>query len=589
MSLFGSLYTAVSGLSAQSQATGIISNNIANVNTTGFKRSEAAFAALVTVESASARYSPGAVTVNRLQQVDQQGQIQQTASTTDVSIAGDGFFVVRSENSLDQTGDFNYTRNGQFNEDANGILQNSSGQFLYGYPVDPEFADASLSIDDTVYSPDLSALVPVDVSLAAGQSRQTTEAVLGLNLDADEVSRAISTPTASSNLVSFPTDDLDFSRTLRVFDSLGSAQDITFEFIKVEGPQAAVISATSDIEEEDFLSDAPLLIGAGDSFTIDVGGTSVSVPAGGVVDDITTVSDVITEINALGGGNVAEAFINNDGQLVISAVDPAQPLTLTDDTGPFLASLGLTSGATITPVGSLPADNLATPPSIEPVFPNLGIDPTALPPPPPGAFNSRGWWQVNVVGPNGAVPLSQGLINFNRDGTLNGIPDLDGNIDIELRNIDFGNGSNPQDINVDISGFTQFAGLYNVSNANQNGAELGLRTGVEIDREGYVNARFSNGSLSRLFKLPIATFQSPTNLQEVSGTAYAESAESGQALIQEAGVSQAGFLETNSIENSNVDLADEFTKLIITQRAFSANTRVVTTVDQMTEDLLRLR
>ncbi len=589
MSLFGSLYTAVSGLSAQSQATGIISNNIANVNTTGFKRSEAAFAALVTVESASAKYSPGAVTVNRLQQVDQQGQIQQTSSTTDVAVAGDGFFVVRAQNTLDETGTFKFTRNGQFNEDELGILQNSAGQYLYGWPVDAEFADASLTTDDTVYNPDVSALVPVDVSLASGQSRQTTAGSLGLNLNADEVSRAISTTTTSDNLVGFPTNDLDFSRTLRVFDSLGSAQDVTFEFIKVEGPQAAVISATSDIEEEDFLSDAPLLIAAGDSFTIDVGGTTLSVPAGGVVDDVTTVSDIITEINTLlGGGNTAEAYINNDGQLVISAVDPAQPLTLTDDTGPFLASLGFTTGATVTPVGALPADNLAVAPA-EPVFPRLGIDPTSLPPPPPGAFNSRGWWQVNVVGPNGAVPLSQGLINFNRDGTLNAIPDLDGNIDIELRNVDWGNGSNPQDIDVDISGFTQFAGLYNVSSANQNGAELGLKTGIEIDREGYVNARFSNGSLSRLYKLPIATFASPTNLQEISSTSYVESAESGEPLLQEAGVSQAGLLEGNAIENSNVDLADEFTKLIITQRAFSANTRVVTTVDQMTEDLLRLR
>ena len=94
------------GLSAQSQATAIISNNIANVNTTGFKRSEASSPRLVTVESASARYSPGAVTVNRLQQTDLQGQIAQTSSSLDVAIAGDGFFTVRAEESLDQAGDF---------------------------------------------------------------------------------------------------------------------------------------------------------------------------------------------------------------------------------------------------------------------------------------------------------------------------------------------------------------------------------------------------------------------------------------------------------------------------------------------------
>jgi len=279
MSLFGSLYTAVSGLSAQGQATAIISNNIANVNTTGFKRSEAAFAALVTVESASARYSPGAVSVNRIQQVNQQGQIAQTGSTLDVAISGDGFFTVRSENDLDVEGDFKFTRNGQFNEDENGILQNSAGQFLYGWPVDIGDQDPNNPSGTTVFNPDVSSLVPVDVSLAAGQSRVTTEATLGLNLDADETSRSIDyipddplttrpdpenpgavIPLIEDQIVPFPTTDIDYSRTLRVYDSLGSAQDITFEFIKVYGPQATIASGVSDIEEADILSQAPYTV-----------------------------------------------------------------------------------------------------------------------------------------------------------------------------------------------------------------------------------------------------------------------------------------------------------------------------------------
>ncbi len=585
MSLFGSLYTAVSGLGAQSQATSIISNNIANVNTTGFKRSEAAFAALVTVESASARYSPGAVTVNRLQQVDQQGQIAQTGSAIDAAIAGDGFFTVRSENSLDLQGDFKYTRNGQFNEDEEGILQNSAGMYLYGWAVDPEFADPNMGPDQTTYNPDVSALVPVDVSLAAGQSRITTEGSLGLNLDADEISREINYATG---LVDFPTQDTDFTRTLRVYDSLGSAQDITFEYIKINGPQAVQTSPVSDLTEDQLLSDAPLSIAAGATFDVTVGGDTVTVPAGGSIDDVTTINDIISEINAAvdgGGFPFANAYLNPDGQLVVEAIDPTLDLTLTDGGTPLLVDLAMVGG-TVTPIGALPADNLPAGP-LDAVFPDLSNDPYTLPI--SSAYNSRGWWQVNVVGPNLAAPLAQGFVNFNADGTLNAQPDIDGNVDIELRDVDWGNGSETQDININIDGFSQFAGLYNVSVASQNGAELGLKTGLEIDREGYVNARFSNGTLSRLYKLPIVTFPSSTNLQEISATSYVESAESGTPLLQEAGVSAAGFLETAAIEQSNVDLADEFTKLIITQRAYSANTKVINTVDQMTEDLLRLR
>lgn len=589
MSLFGSLYTAVSGLGAQSQATAMISNNIANVNTTGFKRSDAAFAALVTVESASARYSPGAVKVHRMQMIDQQGQIQQTGSSLDVAIAGDGFFTVRAENDLNLQGDFKFTRNGQFFEDEEGVLQNSAGMYLYGWVVDPEYADPNMGPDMTTYNPDVSALVPVNVSLAQGQSRITTEATLGINLDADELSTSIDYTQVLPNdqLVPFPSNT-DYSRTLRMYDSLGSPQDVTFEFIKIYGPQAASASAVNDIESDDFLSQPPYSIVTPADFDIDVAGivNTINITA------TTTVNDIVNDINALVDGlgdPIAEAFIDSEGKLVITALDPADTLTLTDGANVPLNTLGFSNlGVTITPIGQLPDDNTTiTPPYTDTIFPQTGVDPYIDPTSP--AYNSRGWWQVNVVGPNTAQPLAQGFLNFNSDGTLNARSDLNGNKDIELRGIDWGNGSETQDINVNIDGLTQFAGLYNVSVASQNGAELGLKTGLEIDREGYVNARFTNGTLSRLYKLPITTFPSTTKLQEISSTSYVESAESGTPLLQEAGVSQAGFLETASIEQSNVDLADEFTKLIVTQRAYSANTKVINTVDQMTEDLLRLR
>ncbi len=594
MSLFGSLYTAVSGLSAQSQATAIISNNIANVNTTGFKRAEAAFAALVTVESAAARYSPGAVTVNRLQHVDQQGQIAQTGSSIDVAIAGDGMFTVRAENDLALTGDFKFTRNGQFNEDETGVLQNSAGMYLYGWPVDSMYADPNTGPDQTVYNADVSALEPVNLSLAQGQSRLTTEGNLGINLDADEISKTVDYLAVVPNeqVVPYPSQT-DYSRTLRMYDSLGSAQDVTFEFIKIGGPQAVAILPVGGLEAGDFLSDAPLTAAAGNDFSVSInGGAPVLIPTNvlpaptGVQLNITTVFDVIAEINAIGGGGQAEAYLNADGQLVIAAIDPTHTLDITD-TGGLLADFGQAVPVSIIPTGTPPIDNTVVPPFTDSVFPQFSVDPFVTPT--AGSYNSRGWWQVNILGPGGPIPLNQGFLNFNSDGTLNAQADILGNTDIELRDIDWGNGSELQDVNIDIQGLTQFAGLYNVSVANQNGAELGLKTGLEIDREGYVNARFTNGTLSRIYKLPIVTFPSATNLQEISATAYVESAESGSPLLQEAGVSQAGFLETASIEQSNVDLADEFTKLIITQRAYSANTKVITTVDQMTDDLLRLR
>jgi flagellar hook protein FlgE len=203
-------------------------------------------------------------------------------------------------------------------------------------------------------------------------------------------------------------------------------------------------------------------------------------------------------------------------------------------------------------------------------------------------YNSRGWWQVTITDPN-SNEMTRGLVNFNGNGTINAIADGSGNIDIELNQIDWGNGSELQNLNIDISRFSQFSSDYNVIFSDQNGAELGLRTGVEIDREGYVSARFSNGASAKLYKLPLVTFSNPNGLNEVSGTAYSETELSGQENLREAGAGGAGFLEASTIESSNVDLADEFAKLIVSQRAFSAGTKIINTVDQMTEDLLRLR
>src|SRR5262245_60100042 len=177
MGLFGSLFTGVSALFAQSQNTAIISNNIANVNTTGFKRSEAAFTSLVTTESRLARYSPGTVSVNRLQRVDAQGSIQQTSSGTDGSIAGNGFFPVKRSTDFGQP--FLYTRAGQFSEDAQGLLRNASGFVLYAWPID---ADGNLPANQG----DLTSLVQADVAFLGGLTRPTTSAELAINLNANQ-------------------------------------------------------------------------------------------------------------------------------------------------------------------------------------------------------------------------------------------------------------------------------------------------------------------------------------------------------------------------------------------------------------------
>lgn len=675
MSLFGSLFTGVSGLGAQSQSTAMIANNIANVNTIGFKRSEAAFYSLVTSEGRSSRYSPGTVAVNRVQRVNQQGPIQQTGSTTDAAISGNGMFAVKREANADQ--EFLYTRSGSFSEDANGQLRNTAGFALYGWPI-----DANGDIPSA--SGDLISLQPVNVAFLGGLTRPTSNGEISLNLNADEI---------DSTLAGVSTSPPDFTRGLTVYDSLGSAQVLTFQYTKTYGPSGTSAGTVGDLAATDNLVTG-LGMTVGNQFSMAVDGGPASTFT---VTSTSTVNDIISFVNSLPG---AQAFLGNDGELVFQRTEfrggNTQFLTTTNVIGTPLSALGMQAGifesndlstatiqATGTTAGLTPATTMAslgllvgdtltfnldgspTPSTytvaggdtiatvqafidgvtgvpgsasidgtghlqvehsrLSPLDARIGFggvnvaaalgftttqtyyaagyangsvadDPDyssgGFPAPQslPGdaSYNSRGWWNLRIVDPNNNT-VSNGLINFNSDGSLNATQDGQGNIDLNLTNINWGAGPEPQDIDIDIERFSQFAGNYNVIYSDQNGAELGLRTGVEITREGFVVARFSNGASTNLYKLPLITFANMNGLTEVSGTAYSENELSGEENLREAGTGGAGFLEASTIESSNVDLADEFAKLIVSQRAFSANTKVITTVDQMTEELLRLR
>ena len=580
MGLFGSLFTGVSALFGQSQNTAIISNNIANITTTGFKRSEAAFQSLVTAQGGSSAYSPGTVTVNRLQRVTQQGALQQTASTTDAAVSGNGFFPVRQEVGGDT--DFLYTRAGQFREDAQGLLRNAAGFVLHAFPIDQ---DGNLPANQG----DLSSLVPADVAFLGGLTRPTSSAELAFNLDSTVV---------DSTLAFADTGPADFTRGLTVFDSLGAPQILTFEFTKTFGPQGTANGQVSDLNATDNVV-TDLGLTEGDTFTIQVdAGAPITYEVdtdavfGGGNVPITTIQDLLDDINTNVVG--ASAFLGNDGELVIQRDDftgGGESITLANTTGTPLIGLGLTAGTFSTTDLTVPqgsgisyenGSGADSPPFSTGQFPA----PQFLPG--DAQYNSRGWYQVDILLPDGTTQ-SRGLINFNGDGSLNAFPDLDGNVDINLSQIDFGNGSNPQNIDVDIERFSQFAGDFNVIFTDQNGAELGLRTGVDITNDGRVVARFSNGASADLYQIPLITFANPNGLTEVSGTAFTESDLSGEENLRLPGQGGAGFIEPSSLEASNVDLADEFARLIISQRAFGAGTRLINTVDQMTQDLLSLR
>jgi len=211
MSLFGALYAAVSGLNANSDALGIISDNIANANTVGYKDTTTNFAALVTQSSAS-DYSPGGVTTSPIYNIAQQGSIQTASSPTDLAISGGGFFVVNSSaGGVTAGGTTSYTRAGNFTVDADGNLVNSAGQYLQGQILTAaQSAAIAAGQAPTLSGTTISGLQTVNVDGLTDTASPTANVTLAANL-----------PANSTN---------PETMTVPVFDSEGVEHDLTLTF-----------------------------------------------------------------------------------------------------------------------------------------------------------------------------------------------------------------------------------------------------------------------------------------------------------------------------------------------------------------------
>jgi|GEM_PF-429169 len=185
MSLYGALYSGVSGLAAQSNKIGIISDNISNVNTVGYKGNRGGFETLVTSAASDARFSPGGVLGANQQLVDKQGLLQSTNSPTDIAISGNGFFVVNQKN--DSSGQVFYTRAGSFTQDSTGNFKNSAGFFLQAWPLDRE---GNLPGEpgnlNTISSANLTSLKTVNVKSLTGVAASTSTVAIGANLNSAE-------------------------------------------------------------------------------------------------------------------------------------------------------------------------------------------------------------------------------------------------------------------------------------------------------------------------------------------------------------------------------------------------------------------
>lgn len=247
MSINSALLAGVSGLTANSAALAAISQNIANVNTVGYKRTTSEFATVVNSQSQGSGYSAGGVQAAARHFTSQNGQLQRTTSATDLGIAGQGFFVVTEKpENLEVTDSRLFTRAGAFRVDNLGYLKNTAGLYLQGWPVD---ANGDIATDPS----DLSRLRTINVGSVGGTAEATTRVQLNANLKSSQAISSEATdaaavppgptaydPVTNSMAMWDPETGTgvkpDFEVTIPVSDSKGGQRTIAMSFLKSTVP-----------------------------------------------------------------------------------------------------------------------------------------------------------------------------------------------------------------------------------------------------------------------------------------------------------------------------------------------------------------
>lgn len=472
-----SMFSSVSGLKAHQTRMDVIGNNIANVNTVGFKGSRATFQEIFSQtlsgsgapDSATGRGGTNPMQIGLGMNIDAidttmtRGSVQRTDSPTDLSIEGEGFFIVRSGSE----GTYNFTRAGNFTIDKSGNLVTADGANVQGwmkyeltdsgYVFDTEEAIKPLNLYDDEYN--------LNKRIIAAKA--TTSATLAGNLDASEtpVSGDSTTPVGSGALGAIGQDDVD---------STGAA-------------------GTDGIPDDGVENITP-------HFTVPI-----------------TVYDTL----------------GNDYKVNLKMWKN------------FVDSSGTTA-------------------------------------------ESSWYWVVD--GGDSATATANGFIKFDAAGKL--ITDdaaFPPTIDITLTP-DPSVGTDPFTFNLDMTKLSQYADDSSVKPQTIDGYPPGTLTTFSVGSDGILTGVYDNGRQQPLGLIALATFANTAGLSKVGSNLFAATSNSGDFTAGvKPGSDGSGTLSPGTLEMSNVDLAKQFTEMIITQRGFQANSRVMTTSDEILQELTNLK
>lgn len=601
MGIFDALTTAVSGLQAQSFALQNISGNIANASTVGYKGIDTTFEDLVASATTPSAQAAGGVQAFSQQTITTAGTVSSSTVATNMAINGDGFFSVQAPTSVvDNSPVFNgvtdYTRAGDFQVNANGYLVNGSGYYLMGTTVDPKTGNPTGSVPTVLqfqnnfvpaqattaiqYAANLPTVPSTTASATAAAGTITAKG--GLNASDFGVNNplVVGTPAPAyvDGTVTGGTSSITAGTVLSSMTPPFANGDTLTVTTTSPPPSSTVTPHTIT-----FSSTLP-------TSTSSTGGV---ISTGGTVQDILTAIDQITGVT---GSNVST--VSSTGAITLHTGTSGNSLSVTSSDTAAFGALGFTAtNATASPtgggsvgtgivtgndVGTFDSESISggavtvytssgTPVNVQLRWAETG----------PGTWNLFYQSSTATSGSTAAWTNAGTNFVFNANGNLTS-PTGSG---ITIPNVQInGQSLGALQINMSTGALTQFAstgGTATVGSITQNGFAAGQLQSVAINNNGIVVGTFSNGQNIDLAAVTLSHFSGTNYLQALSGEAYAATSQSGPAI---AGAS--GTISGSSLEKSNTDIADEFTKLIVTQQAYSANTKVITTANDMVQSLL---
>ncbi|MBE9528947.1 MAG: flagellar hook protein FlgE [Proteobacteria bacterium] len=545
------LFTGISGINANMSVLSVIGNNVANVNTTGFKGSRATFSDILSQSLTGNSQIGLGVSLSAIQKSFAQGAFETTGNILDMAVSGDGFFLVQDP-ALNST---LYTRAGQFSIDKNGKVVNPDGYELQGY-----LADTSGALQNTV----------ADLVISTGSIA----------------------PNASTSISIEANLDSNAPITGFVFTT-GSNEDIYFS---IDGGTAWL---TADLVTDGSLVSA----GANTGAAVAVALKDALEAANGIADTYTVTFDDQTGLFT----------INNDaGNAGTLVLDWSHANTTSETVLGFTAasSGNIAAGASDTSDVAAGAftlakagdtSNFTTPVTVYDSLGNAHVLTMYFRKDSLGATGNIWDWYATVPATDSTSGVEQiqasGTITFNTSGALyseSSVTYATGGFDFtggaaQDQTISFNYGTSVAEGGTGKDGSTQYGTDSGISALTQDGYSSGTLRSISIGQDGVILGVYSNGRDLTLGQVLLASFASQEGLKSAGSNLYTETFNSGQPIVGSPGSSGRGLVQANTLELSNIDIAQQFVNMITAQRGFQASSRIITTTDELLAELVNLK